>query len=74
MKKINEVFKRLKKEWALTEIRMFEDWHDAFEYERELDELIKNGKKIKYIGLTHERPDWTEYMTVEVYEKKRLAH
>lgn len=74
MKKINEVFKRLKKEWVSTEICMFDDWHDAFAYERELDELIKNGKKIKYIGLTHERPDGTEYMTVEVFEKKRLAH
>lgn len=74
MKKINEIFKNMKKEWAVTEIRMFDDFRDAYAYEDELDKLIKNGKKIKYIGASHKRPDNTEYTTVTVYEKKRLAH
>lgn len=70
MKKM-DIFRRFRKEWAATEVRAFDEWKDAIEYVKAHE---KENKKKSVIVCTHERPDWTEYTTVTVYEKKRLAH
>lgn len=74
MKKINEVFKGLKKEWAATAVTVFPATEEGWKEAHELATKLRKDPRKKVCDSMCMSDNGGFIVKVTVYEKKRLAH